>query len=137
MTPSSEQQQQHLVESDSSHLRTTLWTLGATIFFGLHGAMLFSLPPVLKSRGAPYLPTFQREVNSIFQILQSYCTKTYRATHLSLPGDDFTPKPAPFTFVDLGSGDGRLVFRAAREHLFRTCIGYEINPGGYFICIKI
>jgi hypothetical protein len=31
-------------------------------------------------------------------------------------------------FVDLGSGDGRLVFRAAREGLFDLCIGYEINP---------
>ena len=31
-------------------------------------------------------------------------------------------------FVDLGSGDGRLVFRAAREDIFDECIGYEINP---------
>jgi tRNA G46 methylase TrmB len=31
-------------------------------------------------------------------------------------------------FVDLGSGDGRVVFRAAREQLFTVCIGYEINP---------
>ena len=33
------------------------------------------------------------------------------------------------TFVDLGSGDGRVVFRAAREGLFDNCVGYEINPG--------
>ena len=33
------------------------------------------------------------------------------------------------TFVDLGSGDGRIVFHAAyREQLFTNCIGYEINP---------
>lgn len=32
-------------------------------------------------------------------------------------------------FVDLGSGDGRMVFHAAyREQLFTHCIGYEINP---------
>ena len=31
-------------------------------------------------------------------------------------------------FVDLGSGDGRVVFRAARENLFNKSIGYEINP---------
>jgi hypothetical protein len=31
-------------------------------------------------------------------------------------------------FVDLGSGDGRVVFRAAREDMFRLCVGYEINP---------
>jgi len=31
-------------------------------------------------------------------------------------------------FVDLGSGDGRVVFRAARENLFKASIGYELNP---------
>jgi Histone methylation protein DOT1 len=31
-------------------------------------------------------------------------------------------------FVDLGSGDGRMVFRAAQEQMFTVCIGYEINP---------
>jgi SAM-dependent methyltransferase len=31
-------------------------------------------------------------------------------------------------FVDLGSGDGRVVFRAAREGLFHASVGYEINP---------
>ena len=32
------------------------------------------------------------------------------------------------SFVDLGSGDGRIVFRAARENLFHASIGYELNP---------
>jgi hypothetical protein len=32
------------------------------------------------------------------------------------------------SFVDLGSGDGRVVFRAAKEGIFHKCIGYEINP---------
>ena len=32
------------------------------------------------------------------------------------------------TFYDLGSGDGRVVFRAAREGIFHKCVGYEINP---------
>lgn len=31
-------------------------------------------------------------------------------------------------FVDLGSGDGRIVFRAAKERLFGLSVGYEINP---------
>jgi SAM-dependent methyltransferase len=31
-------------------------------------------------------------------------------------------------FVDLGSGDGRVVFRAAREGVFHQSVGYEINP---------
>ncbi|CAB9525410.1 Protein FAM173B [Seminavis robusta] len=37
-------------------------------------------------------------------------------------------KSKSLTFVDLGSGDGRLVFRAARQGIFSTSIGYEINP---------
>lgn len=32
------------------------------------------------------------------------------------------------SFVDLGSGDGRVVFRASRENLFDASIGYELNP---------
>jgi hypothetical protein len=32
------------------------------------------------------------------------------------------------TFVDLGSGDGRVVFRAAAQGIFYRSIGYEINP---------
>jgi hypothetical protein len=31
-------------------------------------------------------------------------------------------------FVDLGSGDGRIVFHAANEKLFHMSVGYEINP---------
>ena len=89
------------------------------MFLGLHGAMLFSIPPVLRRRGAPYLPTFQRDADSLFQIIRIYCTKNAL----------YNPSKPQFKFIDLGSGDGRLVFRAAREHLFRTCIGYEINPG--------
>ena len=38
-------------------------------------------------------------------------------------------KQKGLVFGDLGSGDGRLVFRAAREKdLFRRAIGYEMNP---------
>ena len=40
----------------------------------------------------------------------------------------FMEQPKRLVFVDLGSGDGRLVFRAARENIFDECIGYEINP---------
>lgn len=35
---------------------------------------------------------------------------------------------AKLNFVDLGSGDGRIVFRASRENLFSVSVGYEINP---------
>lgn len=39
----------------------------------------------------------------------------------------------PIKFVDLGSGDGRLVFRAAREQVFHRAVGYEINPALYLL----
>ena len=35
---------------------------------------------------------------------------------------------AKLNFVDLGSGDGRIVFRASKENLFSLSVGYEINP---------
>ena len=39
-------------------------------------------------------------------------------------------------FVDLGSGDGRIVFHAAhKEQLFTNCIGYEINPFLHYYAI--
>lgn len=66
------------------------------VFFGL-GFILW--------RGAPYLPTFQREIDQLLAKLK-------------------LPKKA--TVVDLGSGDGRLLISAAK--LGYTAIGYEINP---------
>lgn len=34
----------------------------------------------------------------------------------------------PLQFVDLGSGDGRIVFQAYRQAVFHKSVGYEINP---------
>jgi len=94
---------------------------GIALFLGgafcLNLGMLLSLPPVLRGRGAPYLPTFGGKLKIMFQQVRSHPTfgeKVNRGT--------------PMRFVDLGSGDGRVVFRAAREKLFQTSIGYEINP---------
>eukprot|EP00656_Telonema_subtile_P037383 TRINITY_DN41594_c0_g1_i1.p1 TRINITY_DN41594_c0_g1~~TRINITY_DN41594_c0_g1_i1.p1 ORF type:complete len:225 (+),score=41.21 TRINITY_DN41594_c0_g1_i1:244-918(+) len=80
--------------------------------FVLNLGVLLSLPPVLMSRGAPYLPTFKKNLDVMFKVV--------RRVH---PTADRSPR-----FVDLGSGDGRVVFRAAREGLFRRSVGYEINP---------
>ena len=82
-------------------------------FVVLNVGLLLSLPPVLMGRGAPYLPTVASKLDKMFVPLRSH----FR----SLPQQERL-------FVDLGSGDGRVVFRAARERLFRKCIGYEINP---------
>jgi len=96
--------------------------LGAALL--AHGAILLSLPPVLLQRGAPFLPTALKGLNVMFQELKKQPI--------------IANKTRPLNFVDLGSGDGRVVFRAAREGLFTKSIGYEINPGEFGIpCIRI
>jgi hypothetical protein len=83
-------------------------------FLTLNAAVLVSLPPVLRQRGAPYLPTFQKNLDAMFSQLRSE-VKILKN------------KEQKLRFVDLGSGDGRVVFRAARERLFDESVGYEIN----------
>ncbi len=55
--------------------------------------------------GAPYVPTFSRDLHDIF-------------TEIQLPKNALV--------IDLGSGDGRLLLIAAKKGY--TAIGYEINP---------
>ena len=69
--------------------------------------------------GAPYLPTFQKGLNAMFTQLRNEPSFMKRR-HCT--------ERAQLVFVDLGSGDGRVVFRAAREELFGTSVGYELNP---------
>lgn len=94
------------------------FTLGLSGFFLLNVGALLSLPPVLRGKGAPYLPTFSGKLDTMFSQLrrEASVAKKVAAANKSL------------TFVDLGSGDGRVVFRAAREGIFKKSIGYEINP---------
>lgn len=92
--------------------------IGLTAALLAHGAIMFSLPPVLRQRGAPFLPTASKGLNIMFQELknQPIIVNRMRARK-------------NLNFIDLGSGDGRVVFRAAREGLFTNSVGYEINPG--------
>ena len=90
-------------------------------FFLLNVGALLSLPPVLRGKGAPYLPTFSGKLNVMFnQLRQDKNIIKKLADQQQL------------RFVDLGSGDGRVVFRAAREGIFDKSIGYEINPCTFF-----
>eukprot|EP00546_Thalassionema_frauenfeldii_P003952 CAMPEP_0178922622 /NCGR_PEP_ID=MMETSP0786-20121207/16259_1 /TAXON_ID=186022 /ORGANISM="Thalassionema frauenfeldii, Strain CCMP 1798" /LENGTH=209 /DNA_ID=CAMNT_0020597013 /DNA_START=98 /DNA_END=727 /DNA_ORIENTATION=+ len=93
---------------------------GIAGIFILNLAFLMSLPPVLTQRGAPYLPTFKDKMNKMFDPLRSH----FSAKKTNLLKDE----KQKLLFVDLGSGDGRVVFRAAREKIFHKAIGYEINP---------
>uniref|UniRef100_A0A7S4K0N9 Methyltransferase domain-containing protein n=1 Tax=Odontella aurita TaxID=265563 RepID=A0A7S4K0N9_9STRA len=90
--------------------------LGAALLLNL--GIVLSLPPVIRGRGAPYLPTFGRGLDAMFRQIRrqpSVSAKLERGEAMK--------------FVDLGSGDGRVVFRAAREGIFDGgSVGYEINP---------
>lgn len=92
---------------DSQGLNPVL-SCGLGALFLLNIAVLSSLPPVLRGRGAPFLPTFRSHREAMFRQLQETVGRKKEV------------------FVDLGSGDGRLVFAAAQT--FRLSIGYESNP---------
>ncbi|KAL7456401.1 hypothetical protein ACHAWC_008286 [Mediolabrus comicus] len=93
--------------------------IGGTLFLLPHLAIILSLPPVLQRRGAPYLPTFGNKLDIMFDLIRK---------HVSSSSSSSMSTPSLLKFVDLGSGDGRVVFRAAREGIFHKSVGYEINP---------
>ena len=104
---------------DGLHPAVAFGLFGALI---AHGAIILSLPPVIRGKGAPFLPTASKGLNIMF--------KELRKQPVILGGKK------NLTFLDLGSGDGRVVFRASREGLFHKSIGYEINPGTFvYICV--
>lgn len=107
---------------DESRYNPILLGLGGAAFLLPHLIVLLSLPPVLRGRGAPYLPTFGGKLNTMFDLIRGQALLS-RHTQIQ----PIRPAP-PLRFVDLGSGDGRVVFRAAREGLFAQSVGYEINP---------
>ena len=106
---------------DSTGMHTAL-KAGLGIGLVANLGLLLSLPPVIMSKGAPYLPTFSRQSSIMFdRIRKSGCIASRIRNGV------------PLTFVDLGSGDGRLVFQAARQSMFVRSIGYEINPGEFYL----
>ena len=127
---------------EESKRSNPFFTIGlATAFVIAHGAMLLSLPPVILGRGAPFLPTTQANMDKMFTLIRkqpqirqklhtSQTNTTSSASSSELLKIGRQEGKGDMTFVDLGSGDGRIVFRAAREsNLFTRSIGYEINPG--------
>ncbi len=104
-------------------------------------------------RGAPYLPTFARPMRIMFDTLlprhvgrvpslraARAATAAAAAAHDGATTVSSSPAAGRLlrshvqqlrldgvSLVDLGSGDGRVVFEAARKG-FGRCEGYEINP---------
>ena len=105
----------------SSSGNKILLGIGGTLFLLPHLAIILSLPPVLQRRGAPYLPTFGNKLDIMFDLIRKHVSS-------SSSSSSSMSTPSLLKFVDLGSGDGRVVFRAAREGIFHKSVGYEINP---------
>ena len=103
---------------DQYRYKSLLLGIGGVLFLFPHLMVLLSLPPVLQRKGAPYLPTFGKKLNSMFDLIRNHVSHSQYMQH----------ERTQLRFVDLGSGDGRVVFRAAREGLFDKSVGYEINP---------
>jgi len=110
----------------------------AGVAFVVHLSALLSLPPAIRGRGAPFLPTTKSHGNAMFtqlhqQIETVLATTTKAQSATAKKRSRFLERAQnnSLVFVDLGSGDGRLVFRAAREGIFAQSIGYEINPGNF------
>lgn len=101
-------------------------TAGAGIALLVHLSALLSLPPAIRGKGAPFLPTTAKHSDAMFQQLREQLLKSKSRRLQS------KTKLQNLRFVDLGSGDGRLVFRAAREGIFGNSVGYEINPGACY-----
>lgn len=77
-----------------------VWGIGLALIL----AYAFVLP-----FGAPFIPTHQKQSDKVFDLLRL--------------------KPGQL-FIDLGSGDGRLLVAAAERNL--QAVGYELNPFLWF-----
>jgi hypothetical protein len=120
---------------NTNKYKSLLYGFGGALFLFPHMAMLLSLPPVLRRRGAPYLPTFHNKQNVMFDRIRKHILSSSQSSSSSQKQKQSSPPqpPPPLQFVDLGSGDGRIVFRASRENLFAKCVGYEINPALHIV----
>ena len=118
------------IPNNNNKYNSFLFGLGGTLFLFPHLAILLSLPPVLRRRGAPYLPTFINKQNVMFDQIRKHVSQSQSLHNMQQQTQQASSQ---LRFVDLGSGDGRVVFRAAREGIFVKSVGYEINPALHII----
>lgn len=76
------------------------------IEFWIIGGILFLFFGLIVLRGAPYVPTHQRQLESLFS--------------------EVYPLSEKDIVLDLGSGDGRVLLTAVQKRA--GAIGYELNP---------
>jgi len=114
--------------NSSSSSPSSFFAIGlASAFVFAHGAIILSLPPVIRGNGAPFLPTTSKNMDRMFKLIKQQPQIRHKLQQNKMITSSVS---SGMKFVDLGSGDGRMVFRSAREpNLFQYSIGYEINPG--------
>lgn len=86
-------------------------TLGiSALAVGCSIAAIPFLTPAMRKHALPYVPATPKQISNVFKALRAY-----------RPEDN----PNMVKLVDLGSGDGRIVFEAARKGYRAT--GVELN----------
>jgi len=76
------------------------------------------ITPAMRKHTLPYIPATPAQIKNVFKSIRMYSeSKNIKNT---LPGKNISPK-----LVDLGSGDGRIVFEAAKRGFQAT--GVELN----------
>jgi hypothetical protein len=106
------------MQKDIPEQPAKLSTLYLKIFTGSIISMVFFYAPFFKYQ-LPYMPTTNTKTKTVFKLLER---------HQKLP--------AKMRFIDLGSGDGRIVLSAAKHFgniSFIQCVGIERNTSLYLI----
>ncbi len=63
----------------------SIWVkCGIAAFFLGHGVIIASLIPVLRMRGAPYLPTFKKGLNTMFEAVDKHVPNVHNKTLIDL-----------------------------------------------------
>ena len=106
--------------SESSPPKFGLYvTLGvATVAVGFSVLTIPFITPALRKHTLPYIPATPAQIKNVFKSIRLYSES--KNIKNALPSKGTSPK-----LVDLGSGDGRIVFEAAKRGFQAT--GVELN----------
>lgn len=88
------------------------------VAIGFSIAAIPFLTPALRTHALPYVPATTKQIKNVFKALKIYSSNN-NLTYLQ-PSQTRTVK-----LIDLGSGDGRIVFEAAKRGFHAT--GVELN----------
>jgi SAM-dependent methyltransferase len=107
-------------ESDQAPSKVGLYaTLGlGCVAIGFSIATIPFLTPALRKHTLPYIPATPKQIKNVFKSIKLYSNNKNLTN--TLPTKANSPK-----LVDLGSGDGRIVFEAAKRGYEAT--GVELN----------